>query len=860
MKRYKDGGKKILSGIFIFGIIFQNVFFFFPKFANAQAQSSGGIGDYFGGSLDIGGLGATIISCAFPNGIVNAIGGLINGIGGGDDPTGGDTGGDQSADENQTFGDLGGSTGMGMSDTVPVNDQNAIDAIGEADENLTAGMDDNDDAESNGNVDQGSGPSGDSGSSSGGFGSSTLDMGSSTGVLVDIREEEEKDTKKERCFDKIARYVAVKMLDEITLATVEWINSGFEGQPLWWEDPFGFLGNIAKDEINSVTAVFTDPDKIIEYPFGQAIMTAILQDLQRDFYVEAQISLNDVLAHGTYEEFHEDFSVGGWVGYTALFETNNNPFGAYFETQDHLSRRISGTSISTAMNFRRELQESGGFLSQRKCVESGTGSNDYIAPDDESEGQFYVPSGGPIPDAVYEEAEYDPDEGIPQTEDQAFIIDTYVLRSKCAEWRNLTPGGVISDQIKTAVTIPTNQLLSVDELNESIGLIIDALLNQLVTQGLSSLSGDDPSTNVALAQVQGYQPGSVQNGIEDPPSTTEIITGGGDLIDYSLTEVQGYYIQNIALALPILYTNGDSLIKKIRGLDFCVPGPNPRWITDSEDALVTLIQNTPQFLQQPVDSDNQDGIEQNEVDAANDINEAHYADLIETMTGIEITHGPEMDRYDEFIDFMENVFIKYNQRMQQDFSLTQAPPSVRVVLTGLFNDMENYMNQISFMQDYLINIDGVLDILASVEAELANLQSQNGGVLDENDPAVQAQLSIYDQISDQIVSEQDLQDLIAAIDSYNAQSSIMDGHINSCIAQTNSGNYPDSTQREVYPSNLIYYGGYVSFPAPDNDGFLPGISLGDGSNNSIDVTFGGVDIASNSNGLDVFETTLENVY
>ena len=843
MKRYKNFGRKFLSGLFIFGMISHNVFFFFPKFANAQAESSGGIGAYFGGSLDIGGLGATVISCAFPNGIVNAIGGLFNGGSTGDTPAPTQQPADDK--EPQTFDMAGG--GMSM-DTVPVNDQAAIDSIKEADKNLTQNKDKkkgDKENETGGAIDQGNPPE------------DKDKKKDPDGVLVDIRAEEEKDTKKERCLDKIAKYLATKLLDEITLATVDWINSGFEGQPLYLTDPEGFFNNIATEEINLVTGVFTDPQRILEYPFGQVIMTSILQGLQQDFYHEAQFSLNEVLAHGTYEEFHEDFSIGGWAGYTALFETNNNPFGQYFDTQDHLSRQIAGTSHSTAIDFKRELNESGGFLSQRRCIMSQTGEDDYIASDDESEGQYYVPSGGPVPDAVYahESVNYDTESGVPPTEDQADAIDVFVMRSQCAEWKNMTPGGVISDQIKNAVNIPNEELLLVDELNESIGLIIDALLTQLVTQGLESLSDTNPDNNVLLQQVQGSQPGSVANGIEDPPTTTDIITGGG-MIDYSLTEIQDQYILNAQMAVPLL----GELILKIRALDYCVPGPNPRWITNAEDSLVTRILAIPQFLAQPVDSDNQDGIEQDEVDAANAANEAHYADLIESLTGVQIVEGPNMDRYEEFFNFMENVFIKYNQRMQDQtatprgFSLTQAPPSVRVLLDGLFNDLDNYTNQLNFMNDYLINYPNIQQYLADIEAALADIQSQSpDGILDENDPEVQAWLSAYDQISDQIVSDQVLQDLVAAIGQYTALLSVMDDHITSCIAQTTSGGYSHSKQRVPYPTP---YTNYPAMPNPNNNGFLPGVSLGNGGGNSIDVTFGGVNITGNSGGLDTFEDWL----
>lgn len=838
MKRKINFGKKLSAGLFIFGMIVQNVFLFFPKPANAQ-----GIEAFFGGELDASGLGATIISCVFPNGIVGALGGLFQGGGSGSAPTGGSGGGGSNETvqlNNNTFSGITGGSGSGSNDSVPVNDKKAIDAIKTADKNLSNNKGKQTNTETNGQIDQGA----------------VSAIGAATdpdGVLVQIRAEAEKETKKERCLDKIAKYLATRMLDAITLSTVNWINSGFDGgAPLWLSDP-NFFPDIAKEEINLVTWELTDPDKILQYPFGQAIMTSILEDLQRDFYAEARFSLNTVLANGSYEEFHEDFSVGGWAGYTDLFRPNNNPFGAYFDAQDHLSRRIEGTSISRAYNFRRELEEAGGFLSQRKCIVSGTGEDNYIGANDPNEGQFHVPMGGQIPDAVYQAANYDPEEYIPQTEEQAEIIDTYVLRSQCTKWKNLTPGGIISDQIKTAVKIPHEELFMVDELNESIGLILDALLTQLVTEGLESLSGTDPATNVVLAQVQGSQPGAVQNGISDEPTTGEVIIGGD--INYALSQIQVYYMDNILIAQPVL----EDLVEKIRALDFCVPGPNPNWQIESENNLVTTLMELTPFVAQPEDSDDDGDIEQSEIDDANDLNEAHYADLIESLTGMQIAHAPEMDSHDEFINFMENVFIKYGEEMLDNYSLNDPPPSARVLLDGLFDDLQDYISQLNFFADYMTNIGNVSGILSDVEAALNALAAGNGGVLDETDPAVQAQMSIYSQISDQLVSEQDLDQLVANIALYQAQVPVVDTHVNICIDQTVLDNtYPDPTQRVEYPFD--YDDTYANMPAFDSNGFLPNIDgLGDGAN-SIDVSFGGVNITGDSNGLDTFEDELDAVY
>ena len=59
---------------------------------------------------------------------------------------------------------------------------------------------------------------------------------------------------RESCLKQITRTILNKILDKITLSTVNWINGGFAGSPLWLEDPGQFFGDIAKSEINAVSA------------------------------------------------------------------------------------------------------------------------------------------------------------------------------------------------------------------------------------------------------------------------------------------------------------------------------------------------------------------------------------------------------------------------------------------------------------------------------------------------------------------------------------------------------------------------------------------------------------------------------
>lgn len=662
--------------------------------------------------------------------------------------------------------------------------------------------------------------------------------------------------KKEACLDAIARMIVVKIMDKITLATVDWINSGFEGQPLYLTDPEGFFTDIAEKEINSFMAWY--PQDLENYPFGQIVMTAVLTNLQRQSQENLRYSLNQVLAHGNSDEFQVDFNIGGWAGYTALIKPNNNPVGNYLLVNQEIGRRISGTHITASANFSQQLQQSGGFLSQRECVLTATGNaNDQYIPEDNPlhMGSFYsvlAPGSflgdvtlSTLPTAVQTELSSITDLAL-----QAEVYNDFVLRSRCKQWKTLTPGKVVSDQLTKALNIPTDQLLLADELNEDLALIFDALINQLVTTGLNSLqpasSGGTTLNNVLLSQVAGQQPGQVSNGSVPPPAIDQITGTGFSTED--LVFVQQEYIQLAQQSMPIL----DRLIQKINALDYCVPGPNPNWQTIGQQNLQNALLSTAPFVSG--NPDPQDAAEENE---------NYYAQAIENITGINITPTQAVSNYDQFTAFVNNVFTRYSQKMLSEYNPLLAPPSTRIFLENLLEERAIFQDSYDFLNTYLSEITSYLPTLVSIQTTINNIAAANGGVVDPSDPQVQAQISLYDSISSHFVTESELQTLQTNFVFFQNRETTVDGHLNSCIAETvvNANYEPD--QRVAYPLPVYAYtqtvAPFAGLPNPDTS-FLPATEFTDNTNNDdIDVSIPNVDINGSSD-LSIFEAILQSVY
>lgn len=653
-----------------------------------------------------------------------------------------------------------------------------------------------------------------------------------------VRGEEKESNLKERCLDAIARYAVLKVIDKITLETVRWINTGFQGNPFYLESPEQFFGDIARDEISKVNAWYTiDPEN---FPFGRVVMETILLSLQKQFSENVRFSLNQVLAHGNYEQFRGKFSVGGWAGYTALANPNNNPLGNYILVNEELGRRTAGTSFNKAYSFKQQLEQGAGFLNQQECVLTAAGApiedNPYIPEDD----AFHVFPGQTPPQAVYDEIGYDPNSFTPMTAQQVEDIQWYTLRSICDRWVTKTPGTVVANSVTDALGSPLRQLELADELNENLGLIFDALLNQLVTQGLNSLSNLDsdpasPTYNVLYDQYTGGQPGQQAQGqgIGDVFNGTQ----GGDP---GIVDIQQSYVAQATTNINLI-TN--QLIMPTRLLDYCVPGPNPLW---NQTAYTNLSNYLATLSPAPYDPDPQ-------------VAEDYYRDLIEDATDMTISATPLIDTHQEFLNFMGFVFNKYENYMLNIYSTTQPMPNVRPQLANLYNQIPTYEQEIQLYQDRINTINSLLPQLLALETDLLALPDPN----DTSDPQVQAILSVFAQLANQgLVNATQLAEAESRVIYFNGQTTYIENAINSCITEV-TGTYPYSNTRVLYPfdSSISTHPDYGSIPAVNGTFFTGNVNFNDTAG-TIDVSAfsGGINVSSASSGTGTFEAILQSVY
>src|SRR3989344_531021 len=318
--------------------------------------------------------------------------------------------------------------------------------------------------------------------------------------------------------NQIAKSVARKALTELTKGTVNWINSGFHGKPLFLENPDSFFRDITKFEIRNLVDIFgRDP---LRFPYGRQVSLNFIDAYKRQLDVNAAYSLSNVIRDEAYlSNYRNNFNIGGWNG--LLLHTQypqNNAIGFQMLANEELARRIDvgpipSNEIGKVQNL---LQQGQGFLSPQIC---STNSSYYNLINPYKPATFkYDEEWDPPP--LYDRTSYmktDPQSGLRVPDDAAYLAakgayDLYVSGYNSREgiaqtnWSNVnkcppradgspglintTPGGVVANEIMESLNMGREQALLANAMGNSLTAIFDALLNKLINKdgGLNALA------------------------------------------------------------------------------------------------------------------------------------------------------------------------------------------------------------------------------------------------------------------------------------------------------------------------------------------------------------------------------------
>jgi hypothetical protein len=661
-----------------------------------------------------------------------------------------------------------------------------------------------------------------------------------------IKKEEKKANKKEICTDGIVRAAVLEVMDAFTQDIINWINTGFEGEPSFVRNDGSFWKGIADQEIEGFTADIGFNAAL--YPFGRDYLLNMIASTQNYFRQKAAYSLDQVIGHGQQNNFQTNLAVGGWVGWDAIIEPQNNPFGFELIAQQEVKQRLVGTTSSRGLDIRKELDINGGFRSAKKCVD---------------------PEGYETPPAGWSRVEDEliaNDQSVDATERQqaATRIKLYI----CDREEVQTPGKVISEQLTNVLNAPLERLQLADEMNEDITAIMDALMNQLIQQGLTSLTTEVAVTNTiasggnfsAYAGINqnpnnpGFQ--NWTNGLP-PPGYSPVNLGSTDPTNPDNAAALLTTQQNYITELGNLATEVQTLITKIYQLDYCIPGPRPHWLDDTDGVFQQLFINEPNV--QHLSSDDPTSVQTQQAN--------YYTnDVIQNLTNVGVAVGENIDSFNNYVDVINDIWNGYiTQIDSRYFNTQQELPTMRVEASNLYVDIPNMEALYAELQQEAVNAALLIPDLTTVATIIPNQQqygqqdSDQDGITD-----VDEAYDLFYQISPNLPTQGILDQLEQTAGNIADRTSITTIYLNDCKTEVAANGYLGDEGRLAYPTTLLSTAEQQA-ALPQGQGntqnFLPTVSIiGDDTNQTDKIVIYdnpplGVNV-TNSTNVTTFESTL----
>lgn len=414
----------------------------------------------------------------------------------------------------------------------------------------------------------------------------------------------------ENCLNGIATTLVKNQLTAMTKYTMNWITTGFNGDPMYVRDVDSYMDSLTTAILKKENDLFKDPANADAYPYGRdyAIGQINAYKAGKDTLGSMKQDLTNYLTPGaTPDSFARDFTQGGWNGWLAFTQhSENNPLGFTVDATAQLNKK-KNTAVS---NAQAELARNGGVFDQKKCIQ--------------------------------------------QSKTPPF---------DCVRYETVTPGSVIKTKIDTYINSPERQIELSKTLNDGLNSLFSILINTFENQGLSSLgSKDNTFTNpvsggfgsnnivdaignsIASGTAIGSQVSANTNGApfdltrdlgnkyvlpinggawDANSNTPELTPGTGTKNQYytvsvagdtklfagthhwttgqkaffdgtvwkvgvpnhlietrGIYQIQKDYLNSIKKATTIL----PKVIPKLAELDYCIPGPNYNWESNSDAA------------------------------------------------------------------------------------------------------------------------------------------------------------------------------------------------------------------------------------------------------------------------------------
>jgi hypothetical protein len=331
---------------------------------------------------------------------------------------------------------------------------------------------------------------------------------------------------KEYVLDNAAYYLARILIRQLTQSIVDWINSGFNGNPSFLEDPKDFLRAGADRTIGEL--IYDTDLRFLCKPFEINVRLAL--GLQYSpFQDKVRCRLSDVLVNSegavteTYNKFmNGDFIGGGgwdtWLQVTTV--PQNNQLGAMLIAQAELDARLDGEEKQKS----EELSWGGGLLSQKQCEQitynaDGTEKSRISYTGDArfppTQGQTSAGDGIAYSSSTYNIVSSDTYSrgGLPGTPEYKGSV-----KQVC---KIVTPGSLTQDLLQKAVGADLAQLQVADEINEIVGALGNYVVTKVMQSGKGLLgqkdrdrAADDAAWRQGIADLTTQQKAQMSSGVQ----------------------------------------------------------------------------------------------------------------------------------------------------------------------------------------------------------------------------------------------------------------------------------------------------------------------------------------------------------
>lgn len=424
------------------------------------------------------------------------------------------------------------------------------------------------------------------------------------------------------CLDAAAYAIAQKTLEEMSQRTLNWVNTGLGGNPLYVTNVGSYFKSIQDRKVNdflgtldpsgnifdgairsSITKGITGLDdgyfnkinadyKYQYQPFAGAVMycaadyqtqytTEDAACLTKNYTIDPndpgskdnQITQCKFQARTKYDNLAKQNCVAQNIkqfndfqkdftngGWDSWLNAIENDNNNPIGAVFNASDKLSTTISSELNNARDEINRNGGFLDMKVCVQYETQADNWCIGH-----AAYATSSD-----SYETHEW---------ESHACTAEKAV--PKCLTYQTTTPGKIIADQINEVTKSPIVNAENITKINQVLQSFFTNLLNNFLQGGLGLLQnnrGSVPSYATSFGTNAVY----TTNGGTAPNPFASITTNSYDTTQFDISrpqdlraviQAQADYINKIKDAQQALHL----LVPLTGKLDYCLPGPNPTW-------------------------------------------------------------------------------------------------------------------------------------------------------------------------------------------------------------------------------------------------------------------------------------------